>query len=85
LFADPTRARIVAALADGLGVAVTQSLLQREALIRVDGAAEVGRIETVAGWLRPLPPQRAVALTPSGQQALQARLGLAPDGYAVRA
>jgi DNA-binding transcriptional ArsR family regulator len=142
-------------LAGRLGVAVTEALLTRAALIRVDGTAGVERAETdplsaplrvhpyelgpaaagvfgdlgvdvdalggarpagrrpllrfcvdwseqrhhlagglgaavlssmqAAGWVRPLPPRRAVALTPAGQQALQTRLGLDPDGYAVRA
>ncbi len=142
-------------LAGKLGVAVTESLLRREALVRLDGADGIERAGTdplsaplrvhpyelgpaaaevfgrlgvdvdaldqaprsgrrpllrfcvdwseqrhhlagglgasllasmeSAGWVRRLPPRRAVALTPAGEQALDTVLGVAPGDYAVRA
>jgi DNA-binding transcriptional ArsR family regulator len=142
-------------LAGKLGVAVTEALLHRQALVRVDGASGIERADTdplsaplrvhpyelgpsaaavfgdlgvdvrtlgraersgrrpllrfcvdwseqrhhlagalgaavlssmeAAGWVRRLPPRRAVGLTPAGQHALRSHLGVEPDGYAVRA
>jgi DNA-binding transcriptional ArsR family regulator len=142
-------------LAGKLGVAVTESLLRRQALVRIDGAHGIERTATdplsaplrvhpydlgpaaaevfgrlgvdidglsqhqrsgrrpllrfcvdwseqrhhlagglgasllasmeSAGWVRRLPPRRAVALTPAGERELDAHLGLRPDDYALRA
>jgi DNA-binding transcriptional ArsR family regulator len=57
---------------------------QRHHLAGGLGASLLASMES-AGWVRRLPPRRAVALTAAGERELDAQLGLAPDDYALRA
>ena len=57
---------------------------QRHHLAGGLGASLLASMES-AGWVRRLPPRRAVALTPAGERELDSQLGLDPDDYALRA